>query len=110
MIASSEFIRGYSEILVLSILCIRDSYVYDLVQTLNEITNGQIVITNPSMLFVVRKLQDEGKVTSYEKANDRGVFRKYYKITEYGLNYYYTFKQEYINSLESMKKIIVGNF
>ena len=110
MISSSEFIRGYSEILVLSILNKKDSYVYELVQNISDYSKGQIIITNPSMLFIVRKLYDDGKLSSYDKANERGVLRKYYRITTEGKKYYDNYKQDYLESLKSMQKILLEEF
>ena len=110
MISSSEFIRGYSEIILLSILRKNDSYVYDMVQSIEELSNGQIVISNPSLLLIIRKMQEEGKVTSYEKFNEKGVIRKYYTLTELGINIYNNTKNDFINSLYSMAKIIEGDF
>ena len=110
MVSSSEFIRGYSEIVVLAILNKKDSYVYDLVQTIEEWTDGQIMISNPSLLLIIRKMQDEGKVVSYEKLNEKGVHRKYYTLTEFGKNIYENLKGEYINSLVAMTRIIKGEF
>ena len=108
MIKSSEFIRGYSEILVLALLNKKDSYVYELVQMIEELTDGRVVISNPSLLIIIRKMQEENKVSSYEKENDKGVFRKYYKLTDYGKEYYKKMKEEYLKSLISMEKIIKG--
>lgn len=110
MISSSEFIRGYSEILVLAILYKKDSYVYDLVHTIEELTAGQIVISNPSLLLIIRKMQEEGKVNSYEKMNEKGVYRKYYTLTELGKSVYKKTKDDFNSSLLAMSKIIKGEF
>lgn len=110
MVTSSEFIRGYTEILVLAILSKKDSYVYDLVQTIEKLTDGQIVISNPSLLLVIRKMQDEKKVTSYEVLNEKGVPRKYYTLTNYGREVYENTKGQFNKSLMSMSKIIMGKF
>ena len=40
----------------------------------------------------------------------KGVIRKYYTLTELGINIYNNTKNDFINSLYSMAKIIEGDF
>ena len=65
MIKSSEFIKGYTEIIVCALLSGGDDYIYSLVKRITEFGGGEIQITNPSMLMIMKKLLAEGKITAY---------------------------------------------
>lgn len=110
MIQSSEFIRGYSEIMIMAILTKKDSYVYEIVSLINKLSSGQINISNPSTMVILKKMIEEDKVTTYDGSNDRSVTRKYYRLTKYAILEYERTKQDYIDSLISMQKIIEGRF
>lgn len=110
MVQSSEFIRGYSEVIITAILTKKDSYVYEIVSLINELSNGEISISNPSVMIILKKMIQENKVIFYEKRNDRNVIRKYYKITEKALLEYQKIKGKYIKSLVSMQYIIEGKY
>ena len=72
MIASGEYIKGFTEIIVCSLLSEGDDYIYNLVKRINACGSGAVRITNPSMLMVMKKLTDEGKVRSYAAAGAKG--------------------------------------
>ncbi len=102
MIASSEFIRGYTEMIVLSILSKGDSYIYSIANQINELGYGYLKITNPSLVIVLKKMSDEGKVSSFNVLNEKNVNRKFYSITERGKKYY---KENITSYLESLNKL-----
>lgn len=77
MNASSEFIRGYTEIIILSNLYKKDDYIY-------------ITITNPSLLIILKKICEEGKVSSFNVLNEKNVNRRFYKITSFGTRILYS--------------------
>ena len=89
-----------------SLLYRADDYIYNLVKEINIKTEGIIQITNPSMLIVMKKLMEEGKVKSYDRLNEKGVNRKYYSLTEKGKQYYSENYMFYTDSLNALKILI----
>lgn len=108
MISSSEFIRGYTEIIVLSILLKQDDYIYNISNTINSKGEGYISITNPSLLIILKKMCDEGKVTSFNVLNEKNVNRKVYRITELGKIYYKQNVNDFLCSIDKIKDLIKG--
>lgn len=108
MIKSSEFIKGYTEIIVCALLSGGDDYIYSLVKRITEYGGGEIQITNPSLLMVMKKLLAEGKITSYTVKSKGGADRRYYKLTEEGRGYYKSKAGDYLNSLLTLKGLISG--
>ena len=75
MIASGDYIKGFTEIIVCSLLSEGDDYIYNLVKRINACGDGAVRITNPSMLMTMKKLTDEGKVRSCAAAGAKGAMR-----------------------------------
>lgn len=85
MIKSSEFIKGYIEIIICALLYNvynGDDNIYNLVKTITEHYNGTIQITNPSLLIVMRELLAEEKIRSYMGESKLGADRKHYSLTD----------------------------
>lgn len=108
MIKSSEFIKGYTEIIVCALLYKNDDYIYNLVKTITSQNNGIIQITNPSLLIIMKKMLADGKIQSYIKEGTLGADRKYYALTELGRKYYLENYKFYLNSLDTLKSLICG--
>ena len=105
---SSEFIKGYTEIVVCSLLYERDDYIYSLVKRITECGGGEIRITNPSLLMVMKRLLEKGKIRSYPGESRTGMDRRYYSLTEQGREYYLQNRGAYLGSLETLKNLIQG--
>ncbi len=108
MIKSSEFIKGYTEIIVCALLSGGDDYIYNLVKRITEHGGGEVQITNPSLLMVMKKMLSEGKITTYVGESKNGADRRYYSLTPFGRSYYENLKADYLNSLNTLKSLISG--
>ena len=108
MIASGEYIKGFTEIIVCSLLSEGDDYIYNLVKRINDCGDGAVRITNPSMLMTMKKLTDEGKVRSYAAAGAKGADRRYYSLTELGAEFYRRNAADYLSAAEALKILIAG--
>lgn len=106
MAGSGEYIKGFTEIIVCSLLYGGDDYIYDMVNKINAC--GGVRITNPSLLMVMKKLTEEGKVRSYSAAGFKGGDRKYYALTELGREFYRRNVQQYLDAADALKKLIGG--
>ncbi len=107
---SSEFIKGYTEIIVCALLYDGDDYIYNLVKRITESGGREIQITNPSLLMIMKKLAADGKITSYSSASKTGVDRRYYSLTESGRGYYLKNRDAYLGSLKTLKNLISGGY
>lgn len=106
MNSSSEFIRGYTEMIILSILSEGDDYIYSIGNKINDNGEGFVTVSNPSLLIVLKTMFDEGKVTTYNVLNERNVNRKFYQITDFGRSFYKDNINDYITSLAKLKMLL----
>ncbi|MDR3370625.1 PadR family transcriptional regulator [Rhodoferax sp.] len=74
--------KGAIEMCVLAILKRADSYTYELVQQLS----AHMAISEGTVYPLMRRLQDEGWVQSYQQESVTGPARKYYRLSASGID------------------------
>ena len=72
--------KGVLELCVLLMLDKKDYYGYELVTKISE----NIEISEGTIYPLLKRLKDDGMVTTYFEESNQGPARKYYKITETG--------------------------
>ena len=81
---SKELIGASSIPIILSILSVNESYGYQIIQNVKELSNGKIEYGDGTLYPVLHKLEKKGLIESYWKIADSGRKRKYYKISSNG--------------------------
>lgn len=81
---SADAIRGYIDIMILSILRKQPSYAYELAKTIAEVTGGEYAIKQTTLYSAVKRLESSGLVTSFSGVSETGKTRTYYKLTDVG--------------------------
>lgn len=80
--------KGILSIIVLKLIGKRDMYGYEIIQLLDEISNGYYRLKEGTLYPVLYRLEDNGWIESYRviPEDERKLPRKYYRITTNGLN------------------------
>lgn len=97
-----QFKKGVLELCVLSMLARKDCYGYELV---NEISKN-IHIAEGTIYPLLRRLKDEGYFETYLEESREGPIRKYYRLTELGMETKERLIAEWITFIEGVNKII----
>jgi len=71
--------------IVLAILRRGESYGYQIIQRVKEITGGELDWSEPMLYPFLKRLERDGLVKSRWRQSDIGPLRKYYRLTELGL-------------------------
>jgi PadR family transcriptional regulator, regulatory protein PadR len=79
-----ELRRGSLELIVLHLLSLGEAYGYEIVTTLTERTNGSLEVTDGTLYPVLYRLERGGFVDVRWETPQRGVPRKYYRLTNAG--------------------------
>jgi PadR family transcriptional regulator PadR len=79
-----ELRRGSLELIVLHLLSSGEAYGYEIVTKLAERTNGSLEVTDGTLYPVLYRLENAGFVTIRWETPQRGVPRKYYRLTRTG--------------------------
>ena len=79
-----ELKRGSLELIVLHLLSLGEAYGYEIVTTLTKRTNGSLEVTDGTLYPVLYRLERAGFVAVRWETPQRGVPRKYYRLTDAG--------------------------
>jgi len=81
---SKELVAASTVPLVLSVLSAGESYGYELIQRVRELSGGQIEWTEGMLYPVLHWMQKEGLIEAEWRAAETGRKRKYYRLQEQG--------------------------
>ena len=79
-----ELKRGSLELIVLHLLSMGEAYGYEIVTTLAARTDGGLEVTDGTLYPVLYRLERAGFVAIRWETPQRGVPRKYYRLTKAG--------------------------
>jgi PadR family transcriptional regulator PadR len=79
-----ELKRGSLELIVLHLLSLGEAYGYEIVTALTERTHGALAVTDGTLYPVLYRLERGGFVAVRWETPQRGVPRKYYRLTRSG--------------------------
>jgi PadR family transcriptional regulator PadR len=79
-----ELKRGALELIVLHLLSPGEAYGYEIVSKLTARTNGDLSVTDGTLYPVLYRLERAGFVAVRWETPERGVPRKYYRLTPAG--------------------------
>lgn len=110
MAISKELAKGSTALLVLSVLKKEDLYGYQIIRTL-EIMSEKVFQLNEGTLYpILHSLEKEGYLTAYwSDASETARRRKYYKITPQGLKELESQTQEWNTYSQAVTKVLHAN-
>jgi PadR family transcriptional regulator PadR len=85
VMVDKELVAATSKPLILSILIEGDSYGYEILQHVRELTEDELQWTDGMLYQVLHRLEKKGYVSSYWQASPTGRQRKYYSVSKDGL-------------------------
>ncbi|MDD3716945.1 MAG: helix-turn-helix transcriptional regulator [Candidatus Marinimicrobia bacterium] len=81
---SSDVIRGYNDLIILSLLLEQSSYGYDISKQIRTISEERYVIKETTLYSAINRLEKLGFIESYSAHGEFGRARTYYRITAAG--------------------------
>lgn len=96
-----QFKKGVLELCVMALLSQREHYGYELVEKISS----SIEISEGTIYPLLKRLKDEGLVTTYLEESESGAPRKYYKLTETGekvRNEYETEWKDFVSKVNNL--------
>lgn len=104
-IFSRELIAASSTPLVLTILSRGESYGYDIIRQIREVSDGELQFSDGTLYPVLRRLEDREIISSEWKVADNEKRRRYYKLTSKGLAYFSQEKETWTFMSELFEKL-----
>lgn len=106
MSMTSDMLRGHTETIILAHLLEKDSYGYQINKDILEKTNNMYELKEATLYSAFRRLEQEGRISSYWGDEGSGARRRYYSITEQGREAYHNQKQEWEETKVIIDKLI----
>ena len=97
-----QFKKGVLELLVLAMLRKNDQYGYDISDAISQ----KVSISAGTVYPILRKMKDDGLVTTYLSEQSSGPARRYYKLTPLGLKKFETLSDEWLEFMSITKKFL----
>lgn len=85
MTLSKDLIAASATPLILSILKRGDSYGYDIIQQVRELSDGELQWADGMLYPILHRLEKKNLVESYWGQAENGRKRKYYRLQQLGL-------------------------
>jgi PadR family transcriptional regulator, regulatory protein PadR len=101
-----ELKRGSLELIVLHLLSSGEAYGYEIATKLAERTGGALEVTDGTLYPVLYRLEGAGFVTVRWETPQRGVPRKYYRLTEAGVAERSRLIREWTTFADAMTRLI----
>ncbi|MGL5379589.1 PadR family transcriptional regulator [Clostridium sp.] len=83
---NKELLKGSTTILILSLLKRKEMYGYEMIKEIETKSNGVFSFKEGTLYPILHSLENENFIQSYWDTTEGKRKRKYYKITEEGLN------------------------
>lgn len=106
---SADAIRGYVDLMVLSLLRSSPSYAYELAQQISTVTGAEYTIKQTTLYSAVKRLEGTELVHSYPGTSDSGKPRTYYRITPAGLAHLDLKIEEWHDTKSVVDRFVAGS-
>lgn len=102
---SKDLIAASATPLILSILTHGDSYGYDIIQKVRELSDGELEWADGMLYPILHRLEKKGHVESYWGRAESGRKRKYYRLRNSGLEELNMQRNNWRNLYEMLQKL-----
>ena len=102
----SDLLRGHTDTVVLSILAKGDNYGYEIRKTIVDKAGGNFELKEATLYSSYKLLESGGYISSYWGDETQGGRRRYYRITDCGLEMYRQNKSDWRKTQEILNKLL----
>src|SRR5437870_3449684 len=92
---SSDLLRGHTDTIILKLLLSGDKYGYEISKLIQANSKGEYELKEATMYSSLKRLENDGGITSYWGDETQGGRRKYYRVTKKGKEIYFENKHNW---------------
>lgn len=97
-----EWLKGYIDLIILSLLKGEDLYGYEMSKKMKEQSRGLFLLKDGTLYPALKRLENNQFISGYWQDSEGAARRKYYRITQLGLDELRQSQEEWKN----LKKIL----
>lgn len=103
---NSDLIRGNIDTIILRSLSEGDKYGYEILKEIESKTQGEYILKQPTLYSCLKRLEQQGYITSFWGQITLGGRRKYYRLTPAGKEYFEKVQADWEYSRALIDKLI----
>ncbi len=92
---TSDLLRGHTDTIILALLLDGDKYGYEITKLVHEKSGKAYQLNEATMYSSFKRLENDGRISSYWGDETQGGRRKYYRLTEPGRALYHSNKHNW---------------
>lgn len=105
---SSDSIRGYNDVIILSLLMKKDSYGYEISKEIREKSQGVYAMKETTLYSTFTRLEKNQLIESYPGEVTHGKKRTYYRMTPAGREFYKKKQHEWQQTIFVVNQFLKG--
>jgi PadR family transcriptional regulator, regulatory protein PadR len=91
-----EWLKGYIDVIILSLLVDKDLYGYEMTKKMKEVSENKFILKDGTLYPALKRLETKKLITGYWSDSEGAARRKYYRITENGLKEFRSSQEEWL--------------
>jgi DNA-binding PadR family transcriptional regulator len=103
---ASDLLRGHTDTVVLSVLAKGDNYGYEIRKSIIDKAGGSFELKEATLYSSYKRLEDGRFITSYWGDETQGGRRRYYHVTETGLELLRQNKSDWAKTQTLLNKLL----
>ncbi|MFP7224530.1 helix-turn-helix transcriptional regulator [Priestia filamentosa] len=103
---NKELLKGNIDLLILSVVKEKKSYGYEISKIIKEKTEGEFEIQEATLYLSLKRLEKQGAISSSWGKESHGGRRKYYSVTDEGLQLLDSLINDWRKVTEMVKRFI----
>lgn len=106
LILNREMLKGNIDLLILSVLKEKDNYGYEISRAIKEKSGGTFEIQEATLYLSLKRLEKQEAISSYWGTESHGGRRKYYAISEEGIQQFERYIKDWNDMAEMIKRFL----
>lgn len=103
---TSDLLRGHTDTIILKFLTDGDKYGYEITKLVYELSDHEYELKEATMYSSLKRLEQDGHITSYWGDETQGGRRKYYHITASGRQQYESNTRNWAYAQQILEKLL----
>ncbi|MBP1989968.1 PadR family transcriptional regulator [Paenibacillus eucommiae] len=91
-----EWLKGYIDLIILSLLKTDDLYGYEMSKKMKEVSGNLFVLKEGTLYPALKRLEQKQLIEGYWSESEGAARRKYYRITPEGVDTYVSSQSEWL--------------
>lgn len=103
---TSDLLRGHTDTMILKLLSGGDKYGYEITKLIQELSQHEYELKEATMYSSLKRLEQDGHITSYWGDETQGGRRKYYRLTAIGQEQYFSNQRNWQYAKKILEKLL----